>query len=68
MPLTRDFKDTLKARAKRDPDFRVSLFREAIEAMLSDDLVTGKVLLRDYVNATVGFETLAMIWTKTPRA
>ena len=47
MPLTKDFKDTIKARAERDPEFRVGLFREAIEAMLSDDLETGKVLLRE---------------------
>ena len=55
MPLTRDFKNTIKARAERDPEFRVGLFREAIDALFSDDLETGKVLLRDYVNATVGF-------------
>ena len=53
MPLTRDFKDIIKARAERDPEFRVGLFREAVEAMLCEDLETGKVLLRDYVNATV---------------
>jgi len=58
MPLTKDCKDTIKTRAERDPEFRAGLFREAIEAMLSDDLETGKVLLRDYVNATVGFEAL----------
>ena len=59
MALTRSFKETIKARAERDPEFRMGLFREAIEAMLSDDLETGKVLLRDYVNATMGFERLA---------
>ena len=68
MPLTRDFKDTIKARAERDPEFRVGLFREAIEAMFSDDLATGKVLLRDYVNATVGFETLAEDMDKDPKS
>ncbi|MFK7938665.1 MAG: hypothetical protein AB8B82_04750 [Roseovarius sp.] len=35
MPLTKDFKDTIKARAERDPEFRAGLFREAIVAMLS---------------------------------
>ena len=49
MPLTRNFKDTVKARAERDPEFRVGLFVEAIDALLSDDLETGKVLLRDWV-------------------
>ena len=66
MPLTKDFKDTIKARAERYPEFRVGLFHESL---LSDDLETGKVLLRDYVNATVGFETLAeRTWTRTPKA
>jgi len=59
MSLTGDFKATIKVRAERDPEFRVGLFCEAIEALLSNDLETGKVLLRDYVNATVGFESLA---------
>lgn len=68
MALTRSFKETIKARAERDPEFRTGLFREAIEAMLSDDLETGKVLLRDYVNATVGFETLAQDMQKDPKS
>ena len=59
MPLTRYFRDTVKARAGRDSEFRFGLSREAIEALLSDDLETGKAFLRDYVNATVGFEALA---------
>ena len=68
MPLTREFKDTVKARAERDPEFRVGLFLEAIEALLSGDLETGKALLRDYVNATVGFETLADELDKSPKS
>ena len=59
MPLTRSFKETVKARAERDPDFRAALLTEAIEQMLSGDLETGKAVLRDYINATVGFERLA---------
>ncbi len=58
MALTRNFKDTVKARAERDPEFRVALLEEALDAFLNADLDTGKVLLRDYVNATVGFEQL----------
>jgi DNA-binding phage protein len=59
MPLTRSFKETVKVRADRDPDFRAALFTEAVEQMLSGDLETGKAVLRDYINATVGFERLA---------
>jgi DNA-binding phage protein len=68
MALTRDFKDTIKARAQRDPAFRRGLFEEAIEAFLSNDTETGKLLLRDYVNATVGFEKLGAQLDKSPKS
>ena len=59
MPLTRDFKQTVRARVERDPKFRRELLREGVEAMLSGDVATGKTILRDYINATVGFSDLA---------
>jgi DNA-binding phage protein len=59
MPLTRDFKETIRARVERDPKFRKELLREGIEAMLAGDVTTGKTILRDYINATVGFTDLA---------
>ena len=59
MALTRDFKKTVAARVQRDPRFREALFTEAINAYLGGDLTTGKAILRDLVNATVGFEELA---------
>jgi hypothetical protein len=61
MPLTHDFKETIRARAQSDPDFRKALLREAVECAINADPATGKVVLRDYVNATVGspnFEVL----------
>jgi DNA-binding phage protein len=58
MPLTHDFKETIRARAQREPAFRRALLREAVEAILNGDLETGKAVLRDYVNATVGFQDL----------
>ncbi|TLY39749.1 MAG: transcriptional regulator [Nitrospirae bacterium] len=59
MALTRDFKATVAARAQRDPRFREALFTEAINAYLGGDTAAGKAILRDLVNATVGFEELA---------
>jgi DNA-binding phage protein len=59
MALTRDFKATILARAQRDPKFRQAMFTEAINAYLAGDTETGKAMLRDLVNATVGFEELA---------
>ena len=58
MPLTHDFKATIRARAQRDTEFRRALLREAVECMLKGELATGKAVLRDYVNATVGFQDL----------
>ena len=58
MPLTRNFKETIKARADRDPEFRKALYQDALESFLEGDAETGKVMLRDYVNATIGFEAL----------
>src|SRR5579862_503207 len=59
MALTTDFRETVQARAKRDSRFREGLLGGAIEGLLSGEIELGKELLRDYINATVGFPTLA---------
>jgi DNA-binding phage protein len=59
MALTRSFKETVQARAKRDPAFREALLTEGVAALLSGDLDTGKAVIRDYINATVGFVQLS---------
>src|SRR5258705_4384144 len=59
MPLTRDFKETIRARSERDPKFRKEILREGVEAMLAGDVATAKTILRDYINATIGFTDLA---------
>jgi hypothetical protein len=59
MALTRDFRETVQARVKRDATFRKGLLSEAIESLLSGEVTLGKELLRDYINATVGFPKLA---------
>lgn len=64
MPPTREFKETVQARAKRDPDFRSGLLREGVECMLAGETDTGKTILRDYINATIGFSELGEITRK----
>jgi DNA-binding phage protein len=59
MGLTRDFKETIRARVVRDARFRRELLREGLESMLAGDVATAKIILRDYINATVGFTDLA---------
>lgn len=68
MALTRDFKETVQARAQRDAAFREGLLKEGVECLLSGDIDTGKVLLRDYVNATIGFEELGSLTNKPPKS
>ena len=68
MPLTRDFRKTIQARVQRDAAFRKELLREAMEAFLSGDLDTGKTVLRDYINATVGFNHLAEVTHHSPKS
>lgn len=59
MALTRDFKETVKKRVDADPDFARALLHEAVNLMLDGDSSTAKLILRDLINATVGFERLA---------
>ena len=68
MALTRDFKQTIRARVRRDPAFRKELLREGIESFLSGDVETGKTVLRDYINATVGFAELGEITHHSPKS
>ena len=59
MALTIDFKNRMVARARRDRQSRQALFTEAMNAFLAGDAMTGKAILRDLVNATIGFEQFA---------
>jgi len=65
MALTRDFKKTVVARVERDPAFAKALLDEAATLFLSGEPVTARLILRDLVNATLGFERLSKA-TATP--
>ena len=68
MTLTRDFKVTVREPLQRDPAFREALLTEAVDCLLSSDVETGKSLLRDYVNATMGFGELGGLPGKSPKS
>ena len=59
MALTRDFKRTIVERVRRDPEFARALFDEAATLFLNGEPHMARLILRDLVNATVGFEKLA---------
>ena len=68
MALTRNFKDTVQARVLADPAFREALLREGVETMLGGDVDSGKAILRDYINATVGFQQLGAETGASPKS
>lgn len=59
MALTREFRTTLQERAQRDAEFRQAMLKEGIDSLLAGDVVTGKAILRDYINASIGFSSLS---------
>ena len=68
MPLTRDFKETVQARARRDPAFREGLLKEGVECLLAGDVDAGQIMLRDYINATIGFAQLGSLTNRPPKS
>ncbi len=57
--LTIDSSETVQARIKTDPEFAEALLREATDMFLNGEAQAARLLLRDVVNATVGFEQIA---------
>jgi DNA-binding phage protein len=59
MALTKQFKETVAARLATDPAFAHALLDEAITLFINGEYDTAKLVLRDLINATIGFEFLA---------
>ena len=68
MALTRSFKETVRDRAQNDPAFRVALLKEAIEQLLDGDSITGRKILGDYINATIGYPSLGELVGTDPKS
>lgn len=68
MALTRNFKQTVIERVERDPAFAKALLDEAATLFLSDEPETARLILRDLVNATLGFEQLALLTDKPSKS
>jgi DNA-binding phage protein len=68
MPLTRSFRETVQARARRDIKFRQALLGEAMQALLDGNLEEGHSALRSCINATIGFEKLGIALGRSPKS
>jgi DNA-binding phage protein len=68
MALTRDSRRTIVERVKRDPAFAKALLDEAVTLFLNGEPDTARLVLRDLVNATIGFEKLASVTGKPAKS
>jgi DNA-binding phage protein len=59
MALTREYKQTVLARIKRDPKFARALYAEAVNALFDGETDEGLSMLRDLVHASITFKELA---------
>lgn len=68
MTLTRDVSETIDARLRHDSEFATALLDEAISLFLNGEPETARLVLRDIVNATIGFEKLAIATSKPSKS
>jgi hypothetical protein len=66
--LTGSVRELIDGYIVSDPAFREALIQEAVEAMLAGDVETGKIILRDYIKATDGFEKLGRAIGTPPKS
>jgi DNA-binding phage protein len=64
---TQSYKDSMKAMVDRNPHMATEMLEDAINALLAGELDEGRLLLRQYVNATIGFPELARRTGKTDK-
>lgn len=68
MTLTRDYKQTVIRRVVNDEVFAKSMLDEALTLFLGGEPEVARLMLRELVNATVGFEELAVLTHKPSKS
>ena len=68
MALTRNFKQTVLERVDRDAAFAQALLEEAATLFLNGEPQTARLMLRDLINATIGFEQLSALTAKPSKS
>jgi hypothetical protein len=58
MTLRRDIRETVQARVRSDKEFRRGLLSDVVEALPAGEAALGREILRDFINATLGFPAL----------
>ena len=68
MAKAKSFSDLVQRHVKGDKKFAGALLREGVDALISGDVESGKIILRDYIKATVGFEKLGAATGAPPKS
>ena len=68
MVLTRSFKLTVAERVAREPAFAQALLDEAATLFFNGEPETARLILRELVNATMGFEQLAALTARPSKS
>ena len=68
MVTTRKLSESLKKDLDKSAAFRRALLGETMTCMASGDVETGKIVLREYINGTIGFVTLGKTLHKSPKS
>jgi DNA-binding phage protein len=68
MALTKIFKETVIQRVQSDASLAQALLDEAATLFLNGESQTARIILRDLVNVTIGFEQLATLTAKPSRS
>ncbi len=66
MVLTEDFHEIVQDRARRDPEYRACILKEAVRCLLRGEVDVARIVLRDCAIATVGFEQLGALTGRSP--
>ena len=68
MALTTDYHEIVQDRIRRDPEFRELLLSGGIERLLTGEVEVARIILRDYIIATVGFDRLGVLTGRSPES
>ena len=68
MVLTKSFRETLGQELRNDRAFRVAYLGEAVGCLHAGDLASGKAMLRDFINGTLGFGNLGKAVHTSPKS
>ena len=68
MTITRSYKKSVCQRVQSDSSFAQALLDEAATLFLNGEPETARLILRDLVNATIGFEQLATVTAKPSKS